>query len=97
MSNYSLTKDIDEYNKEGMKELNMQFEISQKLKIDKDSKISDLKQIARKCFSKYADNITLFIHELDITSFENMNTIRTLEYYRTNQIIVRPIYLSIFT
>ena len=94
MSNYSLTKDIDEYSKQSIKEINIQFELIKKLQIDKDSKIIDINHLAKKHFSNYCDNFSLFIRDLDISSFGNMNTLRTLEYYRSDQITVRPIPLS---
>ena len=93
MSNQSRLEESNIDNK--TKEIRLILQIVKTVTIDKYSTILDIKKLARQQFNKYADEFNLLIKDYDITSLDNMNAFRTLDYYKSNIISVNPKNLSI--
>jgi hypothetical protein len=92
MSNQSR---LDESNLDNKtKEIRLILQIVKSVTVDKYSTILDIKKLARQQFNKYADDFNLQIKDYDITSLDNMNAFRTLDYYKSNIISVNPKNLS---
>ena len=92
MSNLSRLDDSNIDNK--TKDIRLILQIVRTVQIDKFSTIQDVKKLARQQFSKFAEEFSLQIKDYDITTLENMNAFRTLDYYKSNIISVTPKNLS---
>ena len=60
------------------------LQIPKTLIIEKNTTIGDLKRLSKQHFGKYSEDFSLFIKDFDISTLENMNAIRTLDYYKSN-------------
>ena len=60
------------------------LQIPKTIIIDKNSTIGDLKRMSKQQFGKFSDEFSLFIKDFDISTLENMNAIRTFDYYKSN-------------
>jgi len=65
------------------REITLVLQIPKTIVIDKSTTMGDLKKISKQHFSNYADDFSLFIKDFDISTLENMNAIRTFDYYKS--------------
>lgn len=81
----SISNKLNESMNEGKsREITLMLQISKTIVIDRSTTMGDLKILSKQHFSKYADEFSLFIKDFDISTLENMNAIRTFDYYKSN-------------
>lgn len=91
-----MSKRLDDSNIDNKsREIQLILQIVKTITIDKFTTIQDIKKQTRQHFNKYMDEFSLLIKDYDISSLDNMNALRTLEYYKSNIISINPKNLSI--
>ena len=76
------------------KDVVMMLQIPKTITIDKNTTIGDIKRLSKQQFNKYSDDFNIFIKDFDISTLENMNAIRTFDYYKSNTLSLHPKSLS---
>ncbi len=85
----SISNKLNESINEGKsREITLLLQIPKTMVIDKSTTMGDLKKISKQHFCNYADDFGLFIKDFDISTLENMNAIRTFDYYKSNTLIL---------
>ena len=72
------------------REIKVLLQISKSISIDRFTTISNLKTVAKQQFKGIAEDFSLFIKEYDISTLDNMNALRTFEYYKSNILTIHP-------
>ncbi len=76
------------------REIKLLLQLSKTVSIDKYTLISSLKTIVKQHFKKIAEDFNLYIKEYEISTLDNMNALRTFEYYKSNTLTIHPKTLS---
>ena len=79
-----------ESKKSSMKEIKLTLQQTVTLTIDEQWTMKDIKQAAKKEYGHVADLFTIFIKDYEVTNLENINLLRTLDYYKSSTIFVVP-------
>jgi hypothetical protein len=76
------------------REIKLLLQLSKTVSIDKYTLISSLKTLVKQHFKKIAEDFNLYIKEYEISTLDNMNALRTFEYYKSNTLTIHPKTLS---
>ncbi len=76
------------------REIKLLLQLSKTVSIDKYTLISSLKTLVKQHFKKIAEEFNLYIKEYEISTLDNMNALRTFEYYKSNTLTIHPKTLS---
>jgi hypothetical protein len=76
------------------REIKLSLQLSKTVSIDKYTLISSLKTLVKQHFKKIAEDFNLYIKEYEISTLDNMNALRTFEYYKSNTLTIHPKTLS---
>ena len=89
------SKNLNESNFDNQtREVKLLLQISKSISIDKFTTISNLKSVVKQQFKGIAEEFSLFIKEYEISSLDNMNALRTFEYYKSNILTIHPKQIS---
>ena len=72
-------------------DIKLTLEITKIISIDKNYNMQEIKRIVKDIFSPYCSNnhLCFYISNDEIRNFENVNVIKTLNYYNSNEIIIK--------
>ncbi len=86
MSNYQQTQIS---NSNGV-EIELVLKIKRPCNIEKDTTVSEMKQIVKNIFKSYGRNFILMAGENDLSSLDKLGLIKTMDYYKSNSLTVVP-------
>ena len=80
--------DTSDYN---LRDVKLTLQITKVISIDKSYNLQHVKRIAKELFSPYSSShqLTYYISNDEIINSDNVNVLKTLGYYNTNEIIIR--------
>ena len=71
-------------------EIELVLKIKRPCIIDKDTTVSEMKQIVKNVFKSFGRNFILMAGENDLTSLDKLGLIKTMDYYKSNSITIVP-------
>jgi len=80
--------DTSDYN---LRDIKLTLQITKVISIDKSYNLHQVKRIAKELFSPYSSShqLNYYISNDEIFNFENVNVLKTLSLYNTNEIIIK--------
>lgn len=70
------------------KEIKLTLQITKLINVDSHTSIQEIKKITKSEFNLPGDDFSLFVKEYDVTNLDSVNLLRTLEYYKSNTLMV---------